>query len=208
VTTGAAPIDKHPGGRRPGKYPTRSHILATARKLFASDGADGTTIRAVAAAAGVDPALVMHYFGSKEALFQEALKWPVDMTEATSRLLAGGLDGLGDRIVRYFVGLWEDEATRHPLEIIMRSAMQRQDERHLLTEFIRDQIIKPVGAYLSGPDGELRGSLVQSTLIGLAMARYILAVPPLAGIDRDEVAAMVAPTVQRYLNGPLKLERG
>ncbi len=207
MTSPATAKGKHAGGRRSGKYPTRGHILAAARRLFASEGADGTTIRAVAQAAGVDPALVIHYFGSKDGLFREAIQWPIDMSEATGRLLSGNVDDLGERLVRYFIELWEDDATRHPLEIVMRGAMRRQEVGRLLTEFIYDQIIRPVGAYLSGPEGELRGSLVQSTLLGLAMARYILEVPPLAGEDRDNVIAILAPTVQRYFNGPLRLDR-
>jgi AcrR family transcriptional regulator len=196
---------KHPGGRRAGKRPTRGAILAAARRLFASEGADGTTIRAVARAAGVDPALVMHYFGSKDGLFRAAIEWPIDMGEATGQLLAGDIDGLGERVVRFFLGLWEDEATRHPLEIIMRRSMQRQGETRLLTEFVHDQIISRVASVLSGPDGELRGSLAMSTLVGLAMARYVMRVPPLAQQSRDDVVAIVAPTLQRYLNGPLRL---
>jgi AcrR family transcriptional regulator len=196
---------KHGGGRRAGESGTRASILAAARRLFATEGADGTTIRAVAQAAGVDPALVMHYFGSKDGLFQAAIEWPIDMGEAMGRVVKGDIDGLGERVVRFYLELWEDEATRHPLEIIMRGAMRRQADTRLLTEFVHDQIVERLAGALSGPDAELRGSHIPSTLVGLAMARYILRLPPLADLEADEVVAIVAPTIQRYVNGPLRI---
>jgi AcrR family transcriptional regulator len=194
---------KHAVGRRTGRSRTRAAILVAARRLFATEGADGTTVRAVAQAAGVDPALVLHYFGSKDGLFEAAIEWPVDMNVAAERIFASGLEGLGERLVRFFVEQWEDEATRHPLEIILRGALRRESEGRLLTEFAHDQLIGRLAAMLRGPDADLRASLVLSTLLGLAAARYILKVPGLADRTADEVVAMVGPTVQRYVSGDL-----
>jgi AcrR family transcriptional regulator len=194
---------RRPGGRRAGKSGTRGAILGAARRLFATDGADGTSIRAVAQAAAVDPALVLHYFGSKDGLLQAAMEWPVDMNVAADRIFRGGVDGLGERLVRFFMEQWEDETTRHPLEIIIRGAMRRESEGRLLTEFAHDQLIGRLAAILPGPDADLRASLVLSSLLGLAIARYVLKVPPLAAQSVDEVTAMVAPTIQRYLGQDL-----
>jgi AcrR family transcriptional regulator len=208
MTVPATSGTKHAGGRRAGKRPTRGTILAAARRLFASEGAEGTTIRAVAQAAGVDAALVIHYFGSKENLFQAAIEWPVDMGAVAERVLAGDIDGLGERIVSSFLQLWEDPVTRHPFEIILRRATQRQSHARLLTEFFHDQIISRLAVVLPPPDAERRGNLIQSTLIGLAMARYIMRVAPLADDKPEDIVAMVAPTIQRYLNGSLTPDRG
>ncbi len=205
MTDALKAVGKHAGGRPSGKSDTRASILAAARRMFASEGADRTTIRAVAQAAGVDPALVMHYFGSKDGLFRAAVEWPIDMGEAMARVVEGDVDGLGERVVRFYLELWENETTRHPLEIIMRGALRAPANAQLLTEFVRDQIVARVAGSLSGPDAELRGSLIPSTLVGLAMTRYILRLPPLADLDADEVVAIIAPTIQRYVNGPLRL---
>jgi AcrR family transcriptional regulator len=190
-------------GRRAGKTRTRAAILTAARRLFASEGADGTSVRAVAREAGVDPALVLHYFGSKEGLFQAAVEWPVDMGVAADRVFGGGLDDLGGRLVRFFMEQWETEPTRHPLEIIVRGAIRRESEGRLLMEFADDQLVRRLAALLPGPDASLRASLVLSSLMGLAVARYILKVPGLATRPTEEVAAIVGPTIQRYLDGDL-----
>jgi AcrR family transcriptional regulator len=190
-------------GRPSGRSRTRGAILAAARRLFASQGAAGTTIRSVAEAAGVDPALVLHYFESKDGLFQAAIEWPVDMKAAADRVFAEGPERVGERLVRFFMEQWENESTRHPLEIIFRTAIGRQSEGRLWTEFVHDQLIGRLAAVVPGPDAELRGSLVFSSLGGLALGRYILKIPPLATLDPEDVVALVGPTVQRYVNGDL-----
>lgn len=206
MTDAIRTVAKHAGGRRAGESGTRVSILAAARRMFASEGADGTTIRAVARAAGVDPALVMHYFGSKDGLFRAAIEWPIDMGEAMERMVEGDIDSLGQRVVRFYLELWENEATRRPLEIIMRGAMRGQANTRLLTEFVRDQIVERLAGALSGPDAELRCSLIPSTLVGLAVARYILRLPPLADLEPEDVVEIMAPTIQRYVNGPLRYD--
>jgi AcrR family transcriptional regulator len=203
MTEGGGAAARHAGGRRSGPSKTRAAILAAARRLFASEGADRTTIRAVAQEAGVDPALVLHYFGSKDGLFVAAIEWPMDMSVATERIFAGGADGLGERITRFFMEQWEREETRHQLEIIVRRAVSREPDAKLLNEFAHNQLIGRLVAAFPGPDIERRGGLVLSTLVGLALVRYVLKVEPLASMGHDEVATIVGATIQRYVSGDL-----
>jgi len=197
------PRAARPTGRRPGPSTTRGQILAAARRRFAVDGFDRTSIRAVAAEAGVDPALVLHYFGSKDGLFSAAVEWPVELTEITRRVLAPGLDGLGERLVRFFLEQWEEERTRHPLTVLVRSAVGHEGAARLLAEFVRYELVGRLAAVSGEPAAELRGGLVASSMIGLALARYVVRLEPLASAPRETVVTAVAPTVQRYLTGDI-----
>jgi len=188
-------------GRRPGGPDTRGEILAAARETFAAKGFEGTSLRAVARAAGVDAALVHHYFDGKESLFVEAMQLPVDPRMIADRVLDGSLDGLGERIVRTFLSVWDAPASRVPLMAMLRAALGSEDVAHLFRDAIARMILTPVSGMLDAPDAQLRVSLVASQLIGMAIVRYVLELQPLAGATADEVVARIAPTLQRYLTG-------
>jgi len=170
-------------GRRPGAGPTRSKILSAARTHFARVGFDAGTIRGIAAEAAVDPSLVLHYFGSKDGVFRAAVDFPLDPAQFVPQLLAPGLDGLGERLVHFFVETWDSPAGR-PLLALIRSVVASADAAALLREFV---------------SRELRASLAASTLIGAAMLRYVIELEPLASASPDELAVWLGPTVQRYL---------
>jgi AcrR family transcriptional regulator len=193
-------------GRRPGRGGTRERILAAARSDFGKGGYEGTTIRGIAARAKVDPALVMHYFDSKDGVFRAAVQFPVDPAEFIPRLLAPGLDGLGERLVRVFVETWDSPAGS-PLLALIRSAVGNEDAAALLREFVTREVLGRLARALELDQPQLRAALVASQLIGLAMIRYVVRVEPLASARTDELVAWLGPTLQRYLTDP-KVTKG
>jgi AcrR family transcriptional regulator len=190
-------------GRRPGGPDTRGQILGAARRSFAGTGFSGTTIRAVASEAGVDPALVHHYFGSKDDLFLAALEIPVDPRALIPAVFEPGLDGAGERLLRLFLSVWDDPDSRLSLSALVRSSLGQESPESLLQQGLLRMVLAPVRAVLPAAEADRRVQLVASQLIGLAVARYLMALEPIASMPADEVVAWVAPTVQRYLDGPL-----
>ena len=185
-------------GRRPGASGSRDRILAAAREQFAAAGWDATTIRSIASAAGVDPALVMHYFGSKAGIFRAALEFPIDPAEMVPRLLEPGLDGLGERMVRFFLAVW-DSPDGQPLLGVIRSAVVSEQAAQLLREFVTREVLGRIAAVLQVDQPRFRAGLAGSQLIGLAILRYVVKIEPVASASPDEIAAWVGPTLQRYL---------
>jgi AcrR family transcriptional regulator len=190
-------------GRRPGASGTREAILDAARRVFASQGYQRATIRGVADLAGVDPALVHHYFGTKQALFVAAVQLPVNPVEHLTVVLAEDPDQAGRRLVETFLALWDHAADRSPLLALVRSAVGDEAAASMLREFITAEVLGPVARRLGSPDALLRATLVGSQLVGLIMARYIIKVEPLASVPAARVAAAVGPTLQRYLTGDI-----
>lgn len=186
-------------GRRPGGPDTRGAILEAARSSFAHKGYAGTTIRAVAADAGVDPALVHHYFGSKDDLFVASLEIPVDPRQLVPAVFAEGAEGAAERLLRIFFSVWEDPEQRLPLVAMVRASLSGEGEPPLLAELLRRMIFAPIVEVLGLPDGQRRAQLVATQMLGLIIGRYVLRVQPLASMPVDEVVAWVAPTIQRYL---------
>ncbi len=189
-------------GRRPGAPDTRAEILASARRLFATRGLGGTSMRAIAADAGVDPALVHHYFDSKPDLFLAALQLPVDPRVALAPVLEGGLDGAGERLVRAFLSVWDDEHARLPLLGVVRGVFEPEG-RQLLRDGLLGVVLGPLGPALGLDEPQRRVALVASQLIGVVMLRYVLEVEPLASMGSEPLVAAYAPTLQRYLADPL-----
>jgi AcrR family transcriptional regulator len=186
-------------GRRAAGGDTRGAILDAARTLFARNGYTATTLRAVARDAGVDPALTLHHFGSKDALFRSAMQFPIDPSVIASAIENGDRDRVGERLSHYFIELWEDEATRASLLTMLRSAFTHEAAAGMMRGFIAEALVGRVAAVLDLPDPELRATLVGSQLVGLAIARYLLRIEPLASADAATVTAWLAPTLQRYL---------
>jgi AcrR family transcriptional regulator len=189
-------------GRRPGSPDTRAVILAAARELFAERGVGGTSVRAIAGAAGVDPALVHHYFGKKDDLFLAALEFPVDPRELLAPVAALGPDGAGERFLRVFLSVWDDPEVRVRLLGVIRGVFEPEGGRLFRDGFLK-VIIVPVGKALGIDHPEHRMSLVASQMLGLILLRYVLEVEPVASLSTEAVVATYAPTIQRYLTGDL-----
>ncbi|MBU8856127.1 MULTISPECIES: TetR family transcriptional regulator [unclassified Micromonospora] len=191
-------------GRRPGSPDTREAILAAAREAFAERGYDAASIRAIAAAAGVDPALVHHYFGGKEELFRAATAFPADPERLLPAVLAGGPDAAGERMVRVFLEVW-DSPTGTAAVALLRSAVSNEWTARLLREFLVTQVLRRVLDQLDIDPGQraLRGGLVATQLAGLAMMRYVLRLDAVATAEPATLVAAIGPTVQRYLTGDI-----
>ncbi|MGZ8738662.1 MAG: TetR/AcrR family transcriptional regulator [Nocardioides sp.] len=191
-----------PRGRRPGAPDTRAAILTAARARFASQGFGRTTIRGVAGDAGVDPALVHHYFGSKDDLFVAALELPIDPRTVIGPALAGGLDGAAERLLTAFLSVWDDPEVRAPLLVVVRGMLEPEGHRMLRDGFL-PAVIVPAAEVLGLDHPERRMSLVASQVFGLILARYVVGIEPLASMPAADVVAAVAPTIQRYFEMPL-----
>ncbi len=190
-------------GRRPGDSGARDCILAAARFEFAEGGYDGATIRGIAARACVDPALVHHYFGAKEQLFERALELPVSPGSLLPALLADDRERIGEHVVMGFLTVWEDPANRPVFMAMLRSIVSNEQAAELVRRLLVKEVFGPLATGLGVPDAELRATLAGSQFIGLALMRYVGKVEPLASADLDTVAAAVGPTIQRYLTGPI-----
>lgn len=190
-------------GRRPGSGDTRGRILEAARAAFGERGYDGATIRDIGARAGVDPALVHHYFGSKQRLFVAAMALPVDFATTVPTLLEGPPDRLGERFVAFVLGLWDRPELRPLLLGIVRSASTDPVAASMLRGLVTEGPLLAIVRALDGPDAALRASLAGSQVVGIIMARYVVGVEPLASMDRGSLARAIGPTIQRYLVGDL-----
>jgi AcrR family transcriptional regulator len=190
-------------GRRPGLSGTREAILDAARRAFAEHGYQRATVRGVAELAGVDPALVHHYFGTKQGLFVAAVQLPVNPVEQLSALLADDPELVGQRMIGVFLSVWDLAANNSPLLALVRSAVSDEQAAAMLREFITEEVLGRIAEGLGSPDAKLRATLVGSQLVGLMMARYIIRVEPLASAPPALVAAAIGPTLQRYLTGDI-----
>jgi AcrR family transcriptional regulator len=189
-------------GRRPGAPDTRATILDAARASFAERGFAGTTIRGVASAAGVDAALVHHYFGTKDDLFLAAMELPVDPRTLIAPALEGGPDGAGERLLRAFLSMWDDPELSPVLVGVVRSALQPGGER-LLTQGIVPVLLMPVGQALGIDRPELRMPLVISQVAGLILTRYVVGHEPIASMPAETVVSSYAPVLQHFLTAEL-----
>ncbi|BDV31740.1 TetR family transcriptional regulator [Microbacterium terricola] len=196
----AVPTPKRGRGRpRAGESGSRERILTAAVDEFGELGYDGATVRGIAARAGVDSALVHHYFGTKADLFAETIGSPIRPDVQVPLLLDGPLDGLGERIVRYLLEQWERPDVRKRGVVLMRSALGNKLATPLLSGFLARELLGRIAASIGTPDAELRAGLVASQVAGLIVARYLLKLPAVASASVDDLVARVAPTVQRYL---------
>jgi AcrR family transcriptional regulator len=192
-------------GRRPGgtRTDTREAIIASARRLFAERGFESASMRAIAADAGVDAALITHFFGSKSNLLGVAIDWPFDPDRELPRILSAGPDRVGEGLVALFIRTWDREGSRNPVITLLRAATTEPSAAELLADFMRTRLFGPLLAELGSDQPEIRTNLVAAQLGGLGLARYILRFEPLASAKPRDVIRWTAPTIQRYLTGDL-----
>jgi AcrR family transcriptional regulator len=192
-----------PSGRRPGDSGTRAAIRAAASRQFAERGYDRTSLRSIAAEAGVDPALVSHFFGSKQKLFVAVVELPFDPSQVVPVFFGGDRDTVGVRVARFALGVLEDPRARQPMLGLVRAAASEPEAARMVRELMTREVFARIVETLGVDDADVRASLAASQIIGLLMARHVIGIEPLASLPAEQVAAAVAPNLQRYLTGPV-----
>ncbi len=188
-------------GRRPGPTSTRASILAAAAGCFAAGGYDATSMRHVAATAGVDPALVRRCFGSKDQLFTEVAAALIVPGRALAAVADGAPEAAGERLVRYFLSLLGDVSQPGPLLGLIRSAVTSEHAAGLLRSLLAEQVLGELAASLGPGTTDMGAALAASQLVGLAVARYAVRLDALAAADTDDLVRWVGPVIQSYLTG-------
>jgi AcrR family transcriptional regulator len=192
-------------GRRQGEPVSRDAVLSAAKKRFATEGYEKTTLRAIAGDAHVDPSMVLYLFGSKAELFRESLRLVLDPDMLVSALRGspGDESDIGTRMVRTYLRIWETPETATTLRAMLHAATSNTDAHDAFRGFMQDYVLTAVSAELGGGEqARLRAMLAGSQLVGTALLRYVMHVPPLATLSGDEVVTLIAPTVARYLTAP------
>jgi AcrR family transcriptional regulator len=186
-------------GRRQGEPVSREVVLAAAKSRFATEGYEKTTLRAIARDAHVDPSMVLYLFGSKEELFRESLRLIMDPDVLVAALTDGDGD-IGTRMVRTYLRIWETPDTAGSMRAMLQSATSNPDAHEAFRGFMQSYVLPAVSEVLGGGEqARLRAMLAGSQLVGVAMLRYVMEVPPLATLSGDEVVRLIAPTLTRYL---------
>ncbi|MFV9636073.1 TetR/AcrR family transcriptional regulator [Mycobacterium neumannii] len=190
-------------GRPPGPSDTRERILNSARELFARNGIDKTSIRAIAAAADVDPALVHHYFGTKTQLFAAAIHIPIDPMQVIGPIQQVPVEEIGRTLPSLLLPLWDSELGKGFIATL-RSIIAGNDTS-LVRSFLQEVIAREVGSRVDDPPGSgpVRVQFVASQLVGVVMARYILELEPFKSLPVEQIVDTIAPNLQRYLTGEL-----
>jgi AcrR family transcriptional regulator len=193
----------HTRGRRPAGGDTKAAIVAAARRRFSEMGYPRTTMRAVAADAGVDPRLITHFFGSKQQLFASVVEFPFDPDAVFPTLLAGGGDDIGRRLAQFVVGVLENPQARNTVTGIIRAAASEEAAAAQIRDFVVTRTLTPLAKQLGADRPELRAALVGSQVVGLAFARHVVGVPALLAAERAELVGFLAQTFDVYLRGQI-----
>ena len=190
-------------GRRQGERVAPDVVLRAAKQEFAKHGYDKTTLRAIADQAHVDPSMVLYLFGSKAELFRESMKLVLDPNLFTDQLAAGDDDDLGCRIVRAYLGIWEQPDTAASMVSMLQSATSNSYAHEAFREFLHSYVMTAVTDALGGAEeARLRAMLAATSLVGTAMLRYVMQVPPLSTLSVDDLVTLIGPNVHRYLTAP------
>jgi len=193
-------------GRRPAGSGTREAIADEARRQFGERGYTGTTLRSVATGAGVDPKLVLHYFGSKQGLFAQTVELPLAPELILERVFAGGPDQVAARAAALMVSVMEDEAGRRAFTGMLRAAVSEPEAAEAIREVLTTRLLMPIAERVGGDRPDLRASLMATQIVGLAMARHIVGIPPLVAASRAQLIAALVPVLEHYLRGDWVME--
>lgn len=198
-----------PRGRRPASADTRGAIVEAARAEFAESGYDATSLRGVARRAGVDPALLHHYFDGKPGLFAEVLQVPANPDALIRSVAEGPLADVGERMARTFLAVWDSPEGRARFQVLIRSAVSHDDAARMLREFVVGAIFSNLVRQISlrhkeiaAEEIDVRASLAAAQMVGVGMLRYVIELPAMVEATPEELVAHLAPTLQRYLAGP------
>jgi AcrR family transcriptional regulator len=199
LTTPTTPARRGPGRPADGGD-RRTAIVAAARAVFAAKGYAAASVRGIAREAGVDPALVHHYFGTKEQVFVAAMELPFDPAERLPEVLAGDPAQLGERLVRLFVSIWDEPDFRAPMLGLLRSALTGEQGATMLREFVGGALLSRVAAVVGDID-PLRVQAAAAQMVGVVLLRHVVRLEPIASASQEDLVALVAPVVQRHLLG-------
>jgi len=190
-------------GRRPGESGSREAILEAAGTRFAQQGYEGATIRGIATDAGVDPALVHHFFGTKDRLFVAAMRLPINPAEVIPKVVAAGIDGAGEQLAAIFVRTIRELGDANPMLGLLRSATAHPGAARMLRDFFTSAVLEKVAAELDVPQPRLRAALCASQMMGLLVAHQVVGLPPLVEATTETLVAAIGPVIQHYLSDPL-----
>jgi AcrR family transcriptional regulator len=186
-------------GRRPGTPDTRDHILAIARRGFATRGYEATSLRSIAAEAKVDAGLVIHYFGTKDGLFAAATAFPEGISQLLGSLTTLPRPEFTTALVQAYLHFVDSDSSRNAILALVRSAVSNEKAAATLREFLAAKLLPVIASMTGHRDAERRAALVAAQLIGIAMMRHVLRLEPLATATPDELAALVGPVIEQYL---------
>jgi AcrR family transcriptional regulator len=190
-------------GRPSGDLGTRGAILKQARRLFGELGYRETTLRAIAAGAGVDARLVGHYFGSKKGVFESAVEFPINPELVVDLVLARGEENVGRSLAELIVSVLDEPRSQLAFVGLLRAAASEPEAAERIRDLLARRLLTPVAELVGGDDPDLRGALLGSAMIGLAVARHVVALEPLVGASRDQLVDALTPVVDHYLHGRL-----
>ncbi|HSS68856.1 MAG TPA: TetR family transcriptional regulator [Nocardioidaceae bacterium] len=196
-------MTSHTRGRRPAGSDTRETIILAARKRFSEHGYPGTTMRAIAADAEVDPRLITHFFGSKQELFATVVELPFNPEVVFPMLLSGSDDGLGRRLAEFILNILENPQSRNVITGIIRAAASEDAAAAQIRDRVVVRMLTPLAEHVGADRPELRASLIASQVVGLAFARHVVEVPALRSAERAELATFLGRVFDVYLRGPL-----
>jgi AcrR family transcriptional regulator len=186
-------------GRRPGTSDTRDQILAVARRRFATRGYDATSLRGIATDAKVDPALLIHYFGTKEGLFTAATGLPTGLSEVFAGQQGQTLRDFAESLVRSYLRFVDSDQSRNAILALVRSAVSNEKAAAMLREFLAAELLPVIASRTGHENAPLRAGLVAAQLMGVAMLRHVVRLDPVARATPDEIVALVAPVIEHYL---------
>ena len=186
-------------GRRPGTSDTRDQILAVARRRFATRGYDATSLRGIATDAKVDPALLIHYFGTKEGLFTAATGLPTGLSEVFAGQEGQTLRDFAESLVRSYLRFVDSDQSRNAILALVRSAVSNEKAAAMLREFLAAELVPVIASRTGHENAPLRAGLVAAQLMGVAMLRHVVRLNPVARATPDEIVALVAPVIEHYL---------
>lgn len=186
-------------GRRPGTSDTRDQILAMARRRFATRGYDATSLRGIATDAKVDPALLIHYFGTKEGLFTAATGLPTGLSEVFAGQQGQTLRDFAESLARSYLRFVDSDQSRNAILALVRSAVSNEKAAAMLREFLAAELLPVIASRTGHENAPLRAGLVAAQLMGVAMLRHVVRLDPVARATPDEIVALVAPVIEHYL---------
>lgn len=206
--TARAPDSQGPGarqrgGRRPGSSSSRQKILEIARLAFPANGYAGTSLRGIARDAGVDPSLIVQFFGSKAGLFGAVVEWPFDAGQIAAQVREIPAEQVGEYVARMFIGHWDRDEHRNPIISLIHAALADTAAAAMLGEFITVNLTVPMVERVGGDRPQFRAALLASQLIGFGLSRYVLAFDTLASAPNEDLVAALGSTLQHTCTTPL-----